>query len=829
MSNSREFYLGKEFDFENKKLTDNIIFYDPADLTTHMFVTGMTGSGKTGLCVGLMEEAALQNIPAIVIDPKGDLTNLLLHFPDLLPNDFEPWIDPEEARRDNKSTQVKAEETASMWKNGLAEWGLTGENINNLKNAAEFAIYSPGSTSGIPVDILSSFAAPDLDWDENQEMLRERIASNITALLGLIGYNDIDPLGSREHILLANIMEHYWSKGLSFDLSDLIIQTQSPPFDRLGAFPIDRLFPEKDRFVLAMKLNNFLASPSFQTWMQGQPLDIQNLMFAANGKPRQSIFYLAHLSENERMFFVTLLFGAVESWMRRQSGTSGLRAIILFDEILGYLPPVANPPSRPIMLRMLKQARAFGVGLVLATQNPVDMDYKALSNAGTWMIGRLQTDQDKARLIDGLQSASGSIDRAEANKLLSNLGKRIFLLHNVHEKGLKVFSTRWAMNYLAGPMTRSQLPALNALAGVGQKPANSKPRSAANEPKTQPLKSPSAASEPSLTQPVLRPVIPSGILEYHLPNNLTLQNASQKANVTLTGSSKITAIEYHPRLLGQAEIRYLDRKYNVQTLQRKTVLVNDDTGRIIRWEDHITEPINQDLIERMALPQTGYQQLPVWMVDPRTLKILQSDFVDWIYRIENLTIRACQSLKIFAGPEVSDQEFKAQINQAIKDQLALEKVKIEANYDKKITVLEQKLEKEKRDVENAEDRLGQRRMEEVGTHGEMLLALLSKRKKSISSSLTKRRMTSQAKATMENEKKDVENAIASLTAMQQEMKNAINQLEKEWVGKVNDITEITLTPLKKDIFVELFGIAWVPFYVVDVDGKSYQICAFSSK
>jgi hypothetical protein len=645
----------------------------------------------------------------------------------------------------------------------------------------------------------------------------------------LIGYNDIDPLGSREHILLANIMEHYWSKGLSFDLSDLIIQTQSPPFDRLGAFPIDRLFPEKDRFVLAMKLNNFLASPSFQTWMQGQPLDIQNLMFAANGKPRQSIFYLAHLSENERMFFVTLLFGAVESWMRRQSGTSGLRAIILFDEILGYLPPVANPPSRPIMLRMLKQARAFGVGLVLATQNPVDMDYKALSNAGTWMIGRLQTDQDKARLIDGLQSASGSIDRAEANKLLSNLGKRIFLLHNVHEKGLKVFSTRWAMNYLAGPMTRSQLPALNALAGVGQKPANSKPRSAANEPKTQPLKSPSAASEPSLTQPVLRPVIPSGILEYHLPNNLTLQNASQKANVTLTGSSKITAIEYHPRLLGQAEIRYLDRKYNVQTLQRKTVLVNDDTGRIIRWEDHITEPIDQDLIERMALPQTGYQQLPVWMVDPRTLKILQSDFVDWIYRIENLTIRACLSLKIFAGPEVSDQEFKAQINQAIKDQLALEKVKIEANYDKKITVLEQKLEKEKRDVENAEDRLGQRRMEEVGTHGEMLLALLSKRKKSISSSLTKRRMTSQAKATMENEKKDVENAIASLTAMQQEMKNAISQLEKEWAGKLNDITEITLNPLKKDIFVELFGIAWVPFYVVDVDGRSYQICAFRSK
>lgn len=828
MNNIRDFYLGKEFDFKNKVLTDNIIYYDPADLTTHMFVTGMTGSGKTGLCVGLMEEAALQNIPAIVIDPKGDLTNLLLHFPELLAKDFEPWIDPEEARRENKSSQVKAEETATFWKNGLADWGLTGENIQKLQDAAEFAIYTPGSTSGIAVDILSSFAAPDLDWNENQEVLRERIASNITALLGLIGYNDIDPLGSREHILLANIMEYYWSSGKSFDLSDLIMQTQSPPFDRLGAFPIDRLFPEKDRFALAMKLNNFLASPSFQTWMQGQSLDIQKMLFAENGKPRQSIFYLAHLSENERMFFVTLLFGAVESWMRRQSGTSGLRAIIYFDEILGYLPPVANPPSRQIMLRMLKQARAFGVGLVLATQNPVDMDYKALSNAGTWMIGRLQTDQDKERLMDGLQSASGSIDRAEANHLLSNLGKRIFLLHNVHEKGLKLFNTRWAMNYLAGPMTRSQIPALNALVGARRSKAKVSPRSAANEPKTQPVKSQTVASESLTTQSVLKPVLPSGIIDYHLPNNLTLQNAAQKANISLANGSKVVAIEYHPRLLAQAEIRYLDRKYNIQSMQKKSVLVEDETGRMIRWEDHISGAVDQDKIERFSLPETGYQQMPVWMADPKTIKILESDFLDWVYRTDNLTIRASQGLKIFAGPEVSEQEFKSQINQAIKDQKDLEIDKVKSTYEKKITALEQKLEKEKRDVESAEDRLGQRRMEEVGTHGEMLLALLSKRKKSISSSLTKRRMTSQAKDKLENEQKDVEDAIENLEAMQKEMDVAIAQLDKEWAAKGSDLTEIVITPLKKDIFIELFGVAWVPYYVVEVEGRNQRICAFSS-
>lgn len=829
MSDNEEFFIGKEYDLKTKKLTDNKVLYDPADLTTHMFVTGMTGSGKTGLCVGIMEEAALQNIPAIIIDPKGDLTNLVLHFPDLLPEDFQPWIDPEAARREKTTIQEKAAEVASSWKNGLADWGIYKENIEKLKNSAEFAIYTPGSTSGIAVDIVSSFAAPELDWNDNQEVLRERIASNITALLGLIGYNDIDPLSSREHILLANIMEYYWSKGVSFDLSDLIMQTQSPPFDRLGAFPVDRLFPEKDRFELAMKLNNFLASPSFQTWMQGQSLDIQKMLYSDNGKPKQSIFYIAHLSENERMFFVTLLFGAVESWMRRQSGTSGLRALIYFDEILGYLPPVANPPSRPIMLRMLKQARAFGVGLILATQNPVDMDYKALSNAGTWMIGRLQTDQDKERLMDGLQSASGNIDRAEADRLLSNLGKRVFLLHNVHDKGLKLFGTRWVMNYLAGPMTRSQIPALNELAGATiSKPATTNKRSAANEPKTQPVKSQSSAAEPTITEPVLKPVLPSGIIDYHLPNNLTLQNAAKKAKLDLTSGAKITAIEYHPRLLAQAEVRYLERKYNIQTMQKKSVLVEDETGRMIRWDDHLINPVAQNLLEHSALPETNYQQLPVWMVDPKTLKILQSDFEDWIYRTDNLTIRSCESLKLYAGPEVSEAEFKAQIQEAIKTELDLEVEKVKATYEKKITALEQKLDKEERDVKNAEDALGQRRLEEAGTHGEVLIALFTKRQKSISSSLTKRRMTAQAKAKLEKEKEDVEFAIENLKALEEEMKQSIAQVESEWKDKLSEISEIKITPLKKDIFVELFGIAWVPYYLVEMDGRTQRICAFSS-
>ena len=344
-SESPLFYIGRNIDSATGKTGAEKVLYDPADLTTHGFVTGMTGSGKTGLCISILEEAALKGIPAIIIDPKGDLTNLVLHFPDLAANDFVPWIDPETARRDGKSVADMAAATAQTWQKGLADAGLGREELQALNEKVDFAIYTPGSTSGIPVNILASFAAPGLSWDENREILREKISSTVTALLGLVGMNDIDPLRSREHILLSNLVENAWSSGKSLDLNELILQVQKPPFDRLGAFSLDSFFPEKERFSLAILLNNFLASPSFQVWQEGTPLDAAALLYTPTGKPRHSIIYIAHLDDNERMFFVTLLFAAIETWMRTQRGTSGLRALIYFDEIMGYLPPVANPPS----------------------------------------------------------------------------------------------------------------------------------------------------------------------------------------------------------------------------------------------------------------------------------------------------------------------------------------------------------------------------------------------------------------------------------------------------------------------------------------------------
>ncbi len=430
-----KYYLGKIWDPKTGELTDETVRYDSEDLTTHAVVVGMTGSGKTGLCVGLLEEAALNNVPALMIDPKGDLTNLLLHFPDLLPADFQPWINAAAAKKEGKTEEQAAAETAEMWKNGLAQWGIAPERLRALADSVNFTIYTPGSSSGVPLSVMASLGAPGLAWEGNEEVLGEQISGTVTALLSLTGLKDIDPVQSREHILLSNIVANAWRNGQDLDLGELIMQIQTPPFARLGVLDVNSFFPEKDRAGLAMRINSMLASPSFQTWMTGEPLDVAALLYTPDGRPRHSIFYIAHLSEEERMFFVTLLFANVETWMRGQSGTTSLRALVYFDEIFGYMPPLGNPPSKTVMLRMLKQARAFGVGMVLATQNPVDVDYKGLSNAGTWFIGKLGTEQDKARLLDGLTSAMpGAVDVRELDRLISGIGKRVFLMRNVHEK-----------------------------------------------------------------------------------------------------------------------------------------------------------------------------------------------------------------------------------------------------------------------------------------------------------------------------------------------------------------------------------------------------------
>ncbi len=464
------FYLGRPYDLAAKAPEPGLILYDSKDLVTHAICVGMTGSGKTGLCIDLIEEAALDGVPTIVIDPKGDLPNLLLTFPELRPEDFRPWIDESEAARKAQSADDFAAEQAALWRDGLAAWGQDGQRISRLRAAADFAIYTPGSRAGIPLSILRSFAAPPEAVRADEEALRDRVSGAATGLLTLVGV-EADPVQSREHILVSTLLARAWQAGLDLDLETLIGQLETPPVERVGAMELERFFPAKDRRALATRLNGILAAPGFQAWLEGEPMDPGALLRTADGRPRVSIISIAHLSDAERMFFVTLLLGEVIAWMRTQSGTSSLRAILYMDEIFGYFPPVAEPPSKRPLLTLLKQARAYGLGVVLATQNPVDLDYKGLANTGTWLIGRLQTERDKSRLLDGLEGASttagAAFDRAALERTIGALGKRVFLMSNVHEDAPVVFESRWAMSYLRGPLTRQQIGTLMG----GRRPA----------------------------------------------------------------------------------------------------------------------------------------------------------------------------------------------------------------------------------------------------------------------------------------------------------------------------------------------------------------------
>ncbi|MGB2956761.1 MAG: hypothetical protein WBB64_12445, partial [Anaerolineales bacterium] len=758
-------------------------------------------------------------------DPKGDITNALLHFPELKPEDFLPWVNPDQARREDKTIEQAAADAASLWKRGLEKWDIAPERIQALQDSAHFAIYSPGSESGIPVNIMDSFKAPKIPWDENREILVEKISGIAMGLLGLVGLDDLDPVRSREHILVSNLFESAWSKGRDLDLTELILQIQNPPFEKLGVLAIENFFPEKERLELSILLNNILAAPSFQSWIEGEPLDIESFLYGPDGRPRHSVFYIAHLSDAERMFFVTLLYSAVETWMRAQKGSTSLRALIYFDEIFGYLPPVKNPPSKIPMLRMLKQARAFGVGQVLVTQNPVDVDYKALSNAGTWFIGKLQTEQDKNRLLDGLEGAAPGLDRKVYDKLISTLDKRVFLLHNVHEDQPVLFHTRWAMNYLTGPLTRIQLPELNALVGADQDPSTRSAIPARQRQAGTSVSGKGAGDQTSST----RPNVPASVEEYYLPNNLSLLEAVDKAGISPPQEVKRQVI-YKPVLLAQATVRFLKRNYNLDYDLVTTALISDpDSQGRIRWEDRLSDPIDLDALDRQAIPDSRFHELSTPLNDGIKLREFETDFQDWIYHSVTAAVRANEELEVFAGPQVSQGEFRRMCAEKAEEGLELAREKANDTFDKKLDTIRDRLMREERELEEDQTELSQRKMEEMGKHAENLLGLLAGRRRSMTTSLTKRRMTTKAKADVEESLDMIDQYKKEIEDLEKERLEELREVEEKWQEVLEEVTEIPVTPYKKDIMVELFGVGWFPYYLYQDQEKQIELAAFSFK
>src|SRR5687767_14051993 len=792
------FYLGRPFDLAEKKSKDSLLLYDSKDLVTHAVCVGMTGSGKTGLCLGLLEEAAIDGIPAIIIDPKGDLSNLLLTFPNLSPQDFAPWVNEGDAAKKGLTTDAYAAQQAELWKNGLAEWGQDGDRIKRLRDAADFRVYTPGSNAGISVSILKSFTAPPETIRHDGELLGARINTTVTSLLGLVGI-DADPIRSREDILISNILDQEWSAGKDLVIGTLIQKIQTPSITKIGVMDLDSFFPSKDRFELAMALNHLLASPSFASWMEGDPLDVPTILHTAGGKPRLSIFSIAHLGDAERMFFVSLLLNQVLGWMRAQSGTTSLRAILYMDEIFGYFPPVANPPSKLPLLTLLKQGRAFGLGVVLTTQNPVDLDYKGLSNAGTWFIGRLQTERDKARVLEGLEGiAVGTgqkFNRQEMEQVLAGLSTRIFLMNNTHDERPEVFETRWTMSYLRGPLTRTQIKSL-------MDPVKTETAASVKTPSA-PVASVSVP-EPAATQNQ-KPVLPPEITQYYLPVRSSSESGAR--------------VSYRPMLIGAAEIHYTDAKA-IEVTQPLRLLAEISDGPVtLDWNEATPLDVPIEDLEREPEPNAEFVEVPAIAAKQKSYATWNKDLANWIYRNHRLELFQSPSLKAASNPSETKGDFLLRLQQIAREKRDEAVEKLRLKYEPKFEQHQERKRRAEHVVAQQKDQAQGQKYQTAISFGATLLGSLLGRKKASLGTLGRAATAARGVSRSMKETEDVGRAEENVAAIDQkladleaEFKSETADLGRSFDPQTEELGTVSLKPKKVNIEVKLVALVWAPYW-----------------
>lgn len=777
-----QLYLGVEPD------GDEPLLYDSADLTTHGVIVGMTGSGKTGLGIDLIEEALLSGISCLVIDPKGDMGNLLLNFPELRPADFQPWIDPSAAERSGKTVSELAEETAAMWEKGLTGHGITPERMRRLKDSAQITVYTPGSAAGVGLDVLGSMKAPPIDWATDAEVARDEIGSLVSSLLVLAGIES-DPVSGPEHILLATIVETNWRDGRDLDLAALVSQIPKPRFRKMGVFDIDTFFPEKDRMALALELNGLLASPSFAAWMEGVPLDIETLI--GGNEPKAAIIYLSHLTDEERQFLVTLLLGKTVTWVRSQPGTSELRVLIYMDEVFGFAPPTREPPSKKPILTILKQARAHGVGMVLATQNPVDLDYKAMSNAGTWMVGRLQTENDKRRILEGLASVTGEVDISGVDKQISDLEKRQFVLHSAGTSAPRLFSTRWAMSYLAGPLTRDQVSDLMA------------PR-----------------------RPVISPDEPAPVEEQAPPPPMTTPTTAE--GVT---SSYLDPAASWARLVGADPTSTSYRAGAVATVQ----LLYDDTKSVINHQETFEavifpldgvldagEVITVDHDERDFLdgPPDGATHLDtdVDLAAKSLWKGLGSDLTTHLVANRPITVWRNPTLELYSRVGETREEYEARCAAAAEQAADADLSKLKDGYQRRFDrVRSQMAEAQSRYHEANAVAAAKSEENMLGTAGDLLGAFLGGRSRSgaLRRVATRRSAAAKAEARADSAASDYHAKQQELTELEEELAAEVAEITGRYDTAAAEIEEVEIPLEKSDVRVADLRLVWIPVSRVD--------------
>ncbi len=785
------------------------VMYDSSHLTTHGVIVGMTGSGKTGLAIDLLEEALLSGVPALIIDPKGDIGNLLLTFPDLSAADFAPWVNEGDANAKGVSVDQFASDTAEMWRNGLADWGITSDRIRTLREKAHFTIYTPGSNAGVPLNLIGNLEAPGDNADP--EATQDEIESFVSSVLGMISV-DADPLSSREHILLTNLISHAWAQGQSMDLTKLILGVQDPPMRKLGVIDLDTFFPAKDRMGFAMKLNGLAASPSFAAWSEGPPLDIDR-MFFRDGKPCASIVSLSHLSDEERQFVATLVLSKAVSWMRKQSGTTDLRALIYFDEVYGFVPPTAMPPSKKPILTILKQARAFGLGLVLATQNPVDIDYKAISNAGTWMIGRLQTERDKARLLDGMSSAGGGVDIKAVDDAISGLGKRQFVLHDAKESGPVVFGTRWAMSYLRGPLTRDQIGSLMADAPERNEVPSASPTGGGQTFAEAGAAGAGASAGGGIAGPeladdesVAMPKVADGIEVKYLSSG-----APWTEGIAVPGGRRLQA-----GVCARLNLLYDDTKAKLRETQEYEFVwfpidggLDPDAGIAVDYDD-------RDF--RDDAPEGAIYVMPEAKIQNKTFySKAQTALKDHLYRNLTLQLFTNPELKLYSRPDESMEQFAARAAEEAQNREDEELSKLRDKLETKKDRLEAAMEKAEDRVRELEADKDSRKTNELVNIGTSVLSgLLGGRSRGRSlASAARRTMSSRGqsertKERLETAENRLEAAADDIEELEAELQDIIYELDDKWRTIGENIEPVEITLEKSDINVEEMVLVWFP-------------------
>ena len=797
------FYLGRRWDAATGKLQDDLVLYDSPDLTTHAVIIGMTGSGKTGLGISLLEEAAIDRVPVIAIDPKGDLGNLLLTFPELRPADFEPWVDaamrplpPGRPCRNSPPARHAGGATA------LANGSRSPSGSRDCEPRRTSRSTPPAAAPGGSCPCCSSFEAPPEALRADADLFREHVQAMVTGLLTLAGI-DADPVASREHILLSSVLHEQWKQGRNLDLAGLIGATQNPGIEKIGVMNLETFYPSKDRFALAMRLNNLLAASGSAAWTEGEPLDASSLLFTPDGRPRVSVMSIAHLSDAERMFFVTVLLNEIVAWMRVQSGTSSLRAILYMDEVFGFLPPVAAPPSKLLLLTLLKQARAFGLGVVLSTQNPVDLDYKALSNAGTWFIGRLQTEQDRNRVRDGLISAApGGLDPATLDATLASLGKRTFLLNNVHEKSPVLLQTRWAMSYLRGPLTRDDIRRLT-------RPATAMP--AATIATATPTVPPAPATPAAPARGASRPVLPPSI-----PELFGTATARPGAGEQLV---------YLPSLLGTAHVAYVSSKYGID-LQRDLAVSLEPRGNSIDWSDAEPLPPAQTTLAQEPDSGVGFAPLPSALADPQTIRNAQSEFRAWLRAEQPLVLKRSTTFgKLFSAADEPEGAFRARLQQHAREERDNATAALRKKYDTKLAALEERARRAEQAVtREKEQATGSKIDAAVSVATTVLGALLGR--KTISATSVGRASTAMRKAgyaqrqsgDVDRANETLEQRRAEISELDEQLQADIAALDNGFDAQTETLEDISVRPKASDISVGFCGIGWLPV-IEDANGN----------